>query len=284
MVQNVPSAGKRTRLSVLYYKHSFFFDNTVYCMKSLVEVFRVYDCDIPRIRMGENRDGGYIFHTGFEYDLLLSGGINDSLQFEDGFVEMYKVPCIAHDHTILQLPKHKNTELIHFDRRMISNRNSTLSTNLSEYLRLNQRVFVKMDIESSEWDWLESLEDPEMRGIDQMVVELHLTMGVNNEKHDVFFNRMATLERLNRSHMLTHVHNNNWAQGCFLLNDVEIPIVIECTYLHKKYLADRLVVFNMRVFPTELDWSNNPTSEDNADKLNQEPFRTNRLTIVEIRN
>ena len=254
-------------------------------MNSVLEIFRTYDCDIPQIRMGENSDGGYIFHTGFEYDLLLSGGVKDTLEFEDAFVDMYKVPCIAHDHTILQLPKHNHTDLIRFDRRMISNKNSLLSTNLSEHLRLeNQRVFVKMDIESSEWDWLESLEDREMHGIDQMVIELHLTMGINNETHDIFFNRMTTLERLNRSHTLTHVHNNNWVPQSLLLNDVEIPVVIECTYLHKKFLTDRLVIFNMRVFPTELDCPNNPHKEDPSDKLNQEPFRTNRLTIVEIKN
>lgn len=253
-------------------------------MESFLEVFRTYDCDIPRIRMGENSDGGYIFHTGFEYDLLLSGGINESIIFEDDFVGMYEVPCIAHDHTILQLPKHKNTHLMHFDRRMISGKNSALSTNLTDHLRLDQRVFVKMDIESSEWDWLESLEDEHIQRIDQMVIELHLTMGVNNEKHHKFYNRMRTLQRLNHSHMLTHVHNNNWAPQCFLLEYVEIPIVIECTYLHKRCLTDRLVIFNMRVFPTELDCVNNPECEDASDKLNHEPFRTNKLTIVEIKN
>lgn len=250
-------------------------------MSSVLNVLRTYDVDLPRVRMGEAHDGGYVFFAGFEYEVLLSGGINDTLQFEDEFVETHNVRCIAHDHTISELPPHRNTELIRFERKMISDENSERSTNLTEHLRAHQRTFVKMDIESSEWDWLRSLEERDMWAIDQMVIELHLTMGVNDDNKQEFFERMRVLNDLNHTHMLMHVHANNACSPSFQLNGIEYPRVIECTYLHKKLLVDRLVVLNMRVFPTSLDRPNTEENEDNAAQLNKEPFRTNELCAAE---
>ena len=249
-------------------------------MSSVLEVFRTYDVDLPRVRMGEPHDGGYVFFEGFEYELLLSGGISDTLQFEDEFVETHKLPCIAHDHTISGLPPHRNKELIQFDRRMISDKNSESSTNLTEHLRAHKRTFVKMDIESSEWDWLRSLEERDMWAIDQMVIELHITMGVDDGNKHAFFERMRVLNQLNHTHMLMHAHANNSCISPFQLNNIEYPRVIECTYLHKKLLVDRLVVLNMRVFPTSLDRPNTQEREDIAAQLNKEPFRTNLLCAV----
>ena len=249
----------------------------------MMEVFRTYDCNLPRVRLGEIDDGGYVISEGLQYDLLVSGGICDSLCFEDDFVKRYQVPCYAHDHTIDQVPPHTEKHLIQVFKKMISGKTSEKSTNLTEYLTANKRVFVKMDIEGSEWEWLDSLEARHMQAIQQMVIEFHLTMEITDQTKDLFFNRLRIIEKLNRTHLLMHIHANNYANA-FMLDGVDYPRVLECTYVNKfalMHIPKILVTLNMRCFPTALDAPNSDQRDDLSDALNIEPFRYNELRMIE---
>ena len=247
-----------------------------------MDVFKTYDCNLPRIRLGEKGDGGYVFTEGFKYDVLLSGGIDNSLRFEDDFVDKYEVPCLAFDHTIDDPPPHTRDDMIQVHRTMISGKTSSQSTNLAEQLTQYKHAFVKMDIEASEWEWLDSLEKDQMNSIEQMVIEFHLTMGVTNERSELLFDRLRIVEKLNKTHILTHIHSNNYA-GEFLLNDVKYPVVFECTYINISALmklSEITVTLNTRCFPTALDAPNNEDREDTSYALNIEPFRYNKLELV----
>ena len=56
-----------------------------------MNVFTMYDTNLPRIRLGAKRDGGYVIFDGLQYDHLVSGGIAGNIDFESDFVKKYKV-------------------------------------------------------------------------------------------------------------------------------------------------------------------------------------------------
>lgn len=261
----------------------------------MMEVFTTFDCNLPRVRIGEAADGGYVLSEGLSpYDYLLSGGVDRTICFENAFVKRYDVPCVVYDHTVRSLPLGDNDARVVHERRMISGTESDTSTNLTPYLDKYDDVFVKMDIEASEWGWLEALGFEHLDKISQMVIELHLLMDEEDsrKKHldmSTLNHRLGLIMKLTRTHMLTHVHANNYG-GSFYLNGKEYPSVLECTFLRKRTLRhvrtshpNTVVMLNMRVFPTELDANNAAyRDDDNKRLLNDAPFRFNRFVQVKV--
>lgn len=256
-----------------------------------MEVFTTYDCNFPRIRLGDHGDGGYVICDGVSnYDLLISGGIDRTARFEKEFVTRYDVPCVAYDHTVDHLPSEHRDSRITLRKLMVTGENTDHSTNLANHLDHVQNAFVKMDIEASEWEWLEALRPDQLDNISQMVIELHMIMDATDDTAinlDVpeFKRRLDLLRKLNQTHLLTHVHANNWARTIYF-NGRSYPSVMECTYVRKRTLTRiprSVVTLNMRTFPNELDVPNTDLNEDKSHLLNEAPFRFNRLVVVDLK-
>ena len=161
-----------------------------------------------------------------------------------------------------------------------------MSTNLKNVLRKYKNVYVKMDIEGWEWEWLDSLEDEEFNNIKQMSIELHFFFNIPDKKnlHYSFMKRLKTIDNLNKYFFLMHVHGNNWSSS-FKVDNNDYPQVIECTYINKnvfKNNSNLFVIRNLRSFPTELDIKNNMYLDDINHLLNKEPFKTNKLELIKL--
>jgi hypothetical protein len=125
-------------------------------------ILRTYQTPKHLIRLGPSSDGGYVISYGFEYDLFISCGICGDVRFEECFLDLYNVKCLAFDGTIHSLPPHRNN--IQWIPKNIGFSTTETTTNLKEYIQGNDRIFLKMDIEGSEYNWLDSLtmkESPE---------------------------------------------------------------------------------------------------------------------------
>jgi len=218
------------------------------------------------VRVGPKCDGGYVIVDGFEYDLFLSCGISDDLRFEDGFLNKYKIPCIAFDGTISRVPAHKN--LLHWEKKNIGPVNTLTTTNMKEYMGNSKNIFLKMDIEGSEFDWLNSMSTEDLSLFAQIVMEIHWPF-------DVY--RAKMLEKLNETHYLVHLHGNNYCDRdiptglpsgrtydgtvtikCQGLQEIRLPEVFEATYIRKGQTYYKKEI----QFPTPLDSPNNPLAED----------------------
>ena len=129
-----------------------------------------------------------------------------------------------------------------------------------------------MDIEGSEFNWLDSMTETELNNFSQIVLEVHWPF-------DIY--RMNMLKKLNKTHYIIHIHGNNYCDGdipkhlpsgrtydgTITINNhkmpqIKLPEVFEVTYINKK-LCDNLSVEMKEIqFPTILDYPNNPNSND----------------------
>lgn len=217
------------------------------------EVLTVYQSPFPKIRLGKNNDGGYIIAAipNIEYNVLLAGGIEQDISFEEDFINHYpNVNTIAFDGTIANLPK-ENAKIT-FVKKNIGNVNTEDMTNLHDIVDENTSIFVKMDIEGGEIPWIKSLRDEQMNKFEQIVMEFHHPF--TEAEIDVF-------DKINVNHCLIHFHGNNYC-GIRYHQGVNIPQVFECTYLHKKYFPSNPPQKNTTAIPGNLDMQNDPYNSD----------------------
>ena len=221
----------------------------------------LYSANFSRIRVGKINDGGYVMYNipNIKYNLLLSGGISDDTSFEDDFLNKFpNVECYGFDGTVDKAPS--TNSRFHFIKKNIGSTNTDTLTNLHEYLEKYSNIFVKMDIEGGEFEWLNSLTTSHMNNIAQMVIEFH-----NLTKQ-----QLSIFENINKTHTLVNFHGNNC---CGLQDksnfDFDIPKVFECLYINNKYLTLPLEL-NKLTIPLPLDSANLSNQADIT--INTAPF------------
>lgn len=222
----------------------------------------VYKCPFPKKRIGRWVDGGYVIADmpEMKYDVLIAGGVCDDISFEEDFIRFQdnpKMPVYAFDGTVNSLPDSKYETQIIFTKKNIGFSETSDYTNLhalfSNYMNTKDpRIFVKMDIEGGEVDWIKSLQPDHMNAIAQFVMEFHTPF---SEKEIEMFTK------INNTHILVHFHPNN-APGTRIHNGVFFPNVFECTYLHKRYFGGKAEL-NMDYIPNDnVDVRNIPWNDE----------------------
>ena len=214
-------------------------------------VLTVFKSPFEKKRLGKDYDGGYIIAEipNIKYTTLLAGGIENDISFEEDFINKYTIDnAYAFDGTINNLPK--EISKITFIKKNIGFENTEKITNLHDIIDVNESIFVKMDIEGGEIPWIKSLSDEQMNKFEQIVMEFHFPFSDN--EIDVF-------DKINKNHYLIHFHGNNCC-GLRNHNNVDIPNVFECTYLHKKYFIN-IPDLNKELIPSNLDMKNTGNGE-----------------------
>ena len=231
-------------------------------------ILTTYESSLQLKRFGPKSDGGYVLVDGIDYDLFISCGIAGDIRFEDSFLDKYNnLKCYAFDGTISTFPPHKNE--MEWVPKNIGFTNTKTTTNLNEYFRKSNNIFLKMDIEGSEFNWLDSITIEDLKRFSQIVIEIHWPF-------DIY--RMNMLKKLNETHYIVHIHGNNYCSrdipkhlpsgrtfdGTVTiknvnLNEIMLPEVFEVTYINKN-LGDCRPKNSH--FPTSLDYPNNPHADD----------------------
>lgn len=226
----------------------------------LKEVLRVYHFD-NKIRLGNDYDGGYVLCDIDEpYDCYISAGVGNEESFSRDFIIKYnmnKSNCFAFDGTIYDYPYNYYTKDITFFKKNIGNFNDDSHTDLSFLLDKYNNIFLKMDIEGSEYKWIKTVSEEMLSNIKQIVIEFH---GICDDTYDCRFqDKIECFEKLNKTHYITHIHANNYSPILFNA----IPIVIELTYINKRYFKHKPPELNKHFLPiNDLDFPNNIHSED----------------------
>ena len=218
-------------------------------------ILNTYTTPYKLVRVGPNQDGGYVIADGFDYDLFISCGIANDIRFEESFLDIHKIKCITFDGTIPSFPSHRNS--MEWIPKNIGFSNTEKTTNLKEYIQNNNKIFLKMDIEGSEFNWLDSMSETELEKFSQIVLEVHWPF-------DIYRSNM--LKKLNKTHYIIHIHGNNHGDIVTINNNImpmiKLPEVFEVTYINKKLCDNSLIEMKEIKFPTILDYPNNPNTKD----------------------
>jgi hypothetical protein len=218
-----------------------------------------------KIRLGNNSDGGYVFaDIGPVYDCYISCGVSNEESFSRDFIKKYnmnKHNCFAFDGTIEDYP-YEFTRDITFIKKNISNVNNDENTNLDFLIEKYNNIFIKMDIEGWEFQWILQLTPDKLKKIKQIVIEVH---GVNDDTWNFKQeDKIKCFNKFNEQFYLIHVHGNTHSEK---INN--IPSVLELTYLNKSEFNTEPEK-NKQVLPDKkLDFCNS-NGEDYD--LNFEPF------------
>lgn len=214
----------------------------------------VYDVD-NKIRIGSQFDGGYIIVDNIcNYGVLLSCGIANDDTFEHYFVNKYNKKCFAFDGTINKIPhQHKN---ILFRRENIGVTKGT--TDMRSLIKDYNDIFLKMDIEGSEYEWINNLSEDELNKFKQICIEFHLEH--ESSTHIPLTDKLNAMKKIAKTHYCVHFHGNNW-RSTTLIGEQIISIGSSDTNtkvitLDKEYSSDTKVTFDYKSqFPLEFRYT-----------------------------
>jgi hypothetical protein len=232
---------------------------------SNINYLKIYNFDNKK-RLGINEDGGYIIAIlNGSYDFYISAGVSTEESFTRDFIELYnmnKSNCAAFDGTINNYPT-EYTDKIFFYKRNISAFKSNKTSNLNYFTDNYNDIFLKMDIEGSEYEWLNALNESQLNKFKQIVIEFH---GINDDSwNTILSDKIKCFEKLSNTHYPVHIHGNN--NGTLT---GKIPDTVEITYIRKNEMICELE-FNQQLLPIiNLDFPNNPNKKDYD--LNFPPF------------
>jgi hypothetical protein len=223
----------------------------------------VYKSEYEKIRIGSQNDGGYILSDlPNNYDLFISCGIDNNVDFEIDFIHKYGTPCHAFDGTIHNLPQHVNNTF--FNKLNIGTENTDHTTNLKELIQKYENIMLKMDIETFEFRWIDALSTEELQKFKQMVIEFHFpfTDYALPTSFDIPTSseyKMNILQKLAETHYLVHFHPNTVC-GVTTFQGYTVPNVFEGTYIRKDCQSN--IGLNDIPIPHPLDRKNRESDAD----------------------
>ena len=104
----------------------------------------------------------------------------------------------------------------------------TLSDMLCENGHSNmQGLLLKMDVEGYEWEVLENIDPIVLEQFDQILIELHDLLDMDNSKRII-----NCLKKLTDNHVVVHIHANNNGR-CHYCKDLITPNYLEATLLKR---------------------------------------------------
>ena len=207
------------------------------------------------IRIGGPGDGGYLVPDdldGVEY--CFSPGVNTISDFENQLADLGIKSFLA-DYSVDVLPVVRPE--FTFDKKYLGSTNNdkffTLASWKDKYLKnYAGDLLLQMDIEGGEYQVIINSPSELLNQFRIIVVEFH---SLDRLFDPLIFDLFSScFDKLLESFCVVHLHPNNF-YGCVKSGDVEIPRIMEFTFLNKKRVT---IATPALAFPNELDAPNVP--------------------------
>lgn len=234
---------------------------------NIIEALRVYDVNSPKIRIGNERDGGYIVNELItnHSKKLISIGMGGEDTFERQWFEKYHTPIEAYDGTypcgqLCNMYKEHVNKKIFYVHHNVGYEDKLIP--LNSIVDGKADTLLKVDVEGAEYKIFDEVELHNVSGLILEVHDLHL------QEHQ---NKLIDLIQNNFSELLLfHVHGNSWGNtfslnltgtGIRWLQVQNFPHVLELCFVNKKFVESYSL--DRGTFPVHgLDVSNKADAPD----------------------
>ncbi len=214
-------------------------------LRPLMDRFVSQEIDVPLMRLGSERDGGYVVvDKDYNNSFLISGGILNDNNFE---LALAKLGARAHqvDYSIVEPPVAHPRLTFSAERLVGENKKRlafdvTLDQLVAETTDTrNYELLLKLDIEGSEWEIFETSNS--LHKFSQIFLELHYLDRLASSKYAE--SSIDALEKLFKSFFPVFISGNNCC-GYVTLGGYVLPRVMELTLLNRRVysplLSDRI--------------------------------------------
>ena len=222
------------------------------CIDFIATSFRKNKIEDSRIvRIGPNKDSGYVIADLFNKPSIVSGGAGKNIDFEISLAQ-HGSKVMIFDPTIKKLPAyHENIEHIKMALEGKPSGEFAKSTSLGnlQLSRFEDGHYLKLDIEGSEWNVLENLGDG-IQIYDQLIIEFHNLYMITNQQFRQTV--ISVITTLCDNFKLINFHPNNWRTFVFF-GKAGIPEVFEATFIRNDHAVGE------RKANEFLNFANNPS-------------------------
>jgi len=219
----------------------------------VLELFKPYDIDLPKRKVGPIRDGGYILADQLSSQDLISFGISNDVRFEKLLADAGH-RCFLYDHTIAGLPD--DHERFEWHKIGVSSSDDEADDLLSIKSHLDridhsERMILKIDVEGAEWDVFSTIDDETLGRFDQIAGEFHWLLELGDP---TFRAKVArSMKTITRQFTLFHVHANNCRPLGFV-GGFPVADVLELSFIRTDLVTPSP---STSVFPDAIDRANN---------------------------
>jgi hypothetical protein len=219
----------------------------------LIRELRPQECGKDLIRIGGTGDGGYLIPDDLEgIEYCFSPGVNTVSNFENHLADLGIKSFLA-DYSV-DRPPISRPEFT-FDKKFLGSSDRgcyfTLASWKDKYIKdYSGDLILQMDIEGCEYEVILNIPDSLLNQFRIMVIEFHYLDRLFDPV--TFFLLSASFRKILQSFHVVHIHPNNIG-GSVKVGDIEVPRVLEFTFLNKRREASTK---QQLVFPHKLDVEN----------------------------
>ena len=218
-----------------------------------------YDIDHVKIRIGNDRDGGYVLANVETFADVLSFGVGPDVTFEHDMAKRGS-RVFMYDHTVQGPPT--SHDLFNFERigicgvGKVQDALLTLHQHIENIGDLSRNAILKIDVEGYEWDVFSTVTADVLANFDQIVIEVHWLERLADPSFRA--NVRASLENINKQFSLFHVHGNN-CTDLYVVDGFTVMSVLELSYIRSSLVNRRQ---SETVYPAPTDTGNHPGASD----------------------
>lgn len=237
------------------YPQEYWANNSFEINERVSEVKKLLKLKTPKNtkfkRLGTLYDGGYVVADDISStDYVVSFGVEGNVDFEKDLSD-YGCHIDMYDYSVDKTPIDIPNSRFFKEKIGVSADCTTLRECLN---KTDKDVFLKVDIEGSEWDVFAAATEEELNRCRQITIESHW---LQNLTYDAFYKAVImALTNLRKTHTPVLVHPNN-NQPLMVLGNSPVPTVFEVLYLRnssykfekEKDLFAGLVLRNDTRFP-----------------------------------
>jgi hypothetical protein len=224
----------------------------------LITKLRPQNCGKDLIRIGSDRDGGYLLPDDLEgIQYCFSPGVGASVDFEN-HLALLKIKSFLADYSIDRPPVERPE--FTFDKKYLGANDTdtffTLKAWKERYLNnYHGDLLLQMDIEGSEYETLISTPAEVLSSFRIMLIEFHYL----NKMFDPLLYTIykACFEKVLTHFHVAHIHPNNCC-GSVKKGVIEVPRVMEFTFYNKNRVGRTT---DKSKFPDPLDRDNVATNK-----------------------